>query len=100
MLGKFAEIDLHHDVVSNSKMGDLYEELIRRFSKVSDETAGEQFTLREVIQLMVNLLFIEDDDRLAKPGIATTLFDPGVRHRPGGSTTSWPIRHSGSSARR
>ena len=74
MLGKFAEIDLHHDVVSNSKMGDLYEELIRRFSKVSDETAGD--------------------------GIATTLFDPGVRHRPGGSTTSWPIRHSGSSARR
>ena len=45
-------------------MGYLYEELIRRFSELSNETAGEHFTPREVIRLMVNLLFIEDDDAL------------------------------------
>jgi type I restriction enzyme M protein len=57
-------------------MGYLYEELIRRFSELSNETAGEHFTPREVIRLMVELLFIEDDDLLAKQGIVKTLFDP------------------------
>ena len=58
-------------------MGYLYEELIRRFSELSNETAGEHFTPREVIRLMVNLLFIDDaDDVLTKPGIVKTLFDP------------------------
>jgi type I restriction enzyme M protein len=54
----------------------LYEELIRRFSELSHETAGEHFTPREVIRLMVNLLFIEDEDALTKPGIVRTVFDP------------------------
>ena len=57
-------------------MGYLYEELIRRFSELSNETAGEHFTPRAVIRLMVNLLFIEDDDLLTKPGIVKTLADP------------------------
>ena len=57
-------------------MGYLYEELIRRFSELSNETAGEHFTPREVIRLMVNLLFIEDDDALSKPGVVRTLYDP------------------------
>src|SRR5215204_3469668 len=57
-------------------MGYLYEELIRRFSELSNETAGEHFTPREVIRLMVNLLFIEDDRLLARPGVVKTLFDP------------------------
>ncbi len=65
---KFADIDLHPEVVSNLEMGYLFEELIRRFSEQSNETAGEHFTPREVIRLMVNLLFIEDDDVLTKPG--------------------------------
>jgi len=73
---KFAEIDLHPETVSNLEMGYLYEELIRKFSELSNETAGEHFTPREVIRLMVNLLFIEDDDLLRKPGIVKTLFDP------------------------
>jgi type I restriction enzyme M protein len=73
---KFAEIDLHPEAVSNLEMGYLYEELIRKFSELSNETAGEHFTPREVIRLMVNLLFIEDDDLLRKPGIVKTLFDP------------------------
>jgi len=76
VISKFAEIDLHPDVVSNLEMGYLYEELIRRFSELSNETAGEHFTPREVIRLMVNLLFAEDDDLLTKPGIVRTMLDP------------------------
>ena len=76
VLGKFAEIDLHPDRVSNLEMGYLYEELIRRFSELSNETAGEHFTPREVIRLMVNLLFIEDDAVLSKAGAKATLYDP------------------------
>jgi type I restriction enzyme M protein len=76
VVSKFAEIDLHPDAVSNLEMGYLYEELIRRFSELSNETAGEHFTPREVIRLMVNLLFIEDADLLTKPGISKTILDP------------------------
>jgi len=74
VISKFCEIDLHPEAVSNLEMGYLYEELIRRFSELSNETAGEHFTPREVIRLMVNLLFIEDD--FHKPGIVKTLYDP------------------------
>jgi type I restriction enzyme M protein len=76
VVGKFAEIDLHPSAVSNLEMGYLYEELIRRFSELSNETAGEHFTPREVIRLMVNLLFAEDSDVLTIPGTIRTLFDP------------------------
>jgi len=76
VVSKFADIDLHPDKVSNLEMGYLYEELIRRFSELSNETAGEHFTPREVIRLMVNLLFIEDEDLLTKPGIVKTMLDP------------------------
>ncbi len=77
VIGKFADLDLHPEEVSNIEMGYLYEELIRRFSELSNETAGEHFTPREVIRLMVNLLFIDDaDDVLTKPGIVKTLCDP------------------------
>ena len=76
VIGKFADIDLHPEAVSNLEMGYLYEELIRRFSELSNETAGEHFTPREVIRLMVNLLFIDDADILTKPGIVKTLCDP------------------------
>lgn len=73
---KFARIDLHPDRVSNHQMGLVFEELIRRFSELSNETAGEHFTPREVIRLMVNLIFTEDDDALTKPGIVRTIYDP------------------------
>jgi len=76
VIGKFAEIDLHPSAVSNLEMGYLYEELIRRFSELSNETAGEHFTPREVIRLMVNLLFAEDSDVLTIPGTIRTIFDP------------------------
>jgi type I restriction enzyme M protein len=73
---RFANVDLHPDKVSNSQMGLVFEELIRKFAEISNETAGEHFTPREVIRLMVNLLFIEDDDVLAKPGVVRTIYDP------------------------
>src|SRR5205807_4024797 len=76
VIGKFTEIDLHPTAVSNLSMGYLYEELVRRFSELSNETAGEHFTPREVIRLIVNLLFNEDEDILAKPGIVKTMYDP------------------------
>ena len=76
VISRFADIDLHPDAVSNLEMGYLYEELVRRFSELSNETAGEHFTPREVIRLMVNLLFIEDEDALATPGVVRTIFDP------------------------
>ena len=73
---KFANIDLHPEVVSNAQMGAVFEELIRKFAELSNETAGEHFTPREVIRLMVNLLFIEDDQALTRPGVVRSIYDP------------------------
>ncbi|WP_162142379.1 N-6 DNA methylase [Laribacter hongkongensis] len=74
---KFANIDLHPASVDNASMGLVFEELIRKFAEISNETAGEHFTPREVIRLMVNLLFIEDDDVLtAGNAVVRTLYDP------------------------
>ena len=74
---KFANINLHPDAVDNAQMGLVFEELIRKFAELSNETAGEHFTPREVIRLMVNLIFIEDDDVL-EPGhaVVRTIYDP------------------------
>ncbi len=76
VVSKFAEIDLSPAAMSNLEMGYLYEELIRKFSELSNETAGEHFTPREVIRLMVNLLFVDDDELLTRPGVVKTLLDP------------------------
>lgn len=77
VISKFAvEIDLHPDVVSNIEMGYIFEELIRRFNEASNEEAGDHFTPREVIRLMVNLLFIPDGEVLTRRGIIKTLYDP------------------------
>jgi len=73
---KFANIDLHPEVVSNAQMGSVFEELIRKFAELSNETAGEHFTPRDAIRLMVNLLFIEDDEALTKPGVVRSIYDP------------------------
>ena len=73
---KFCEVDLHPDKVSNYEMGQIFEELIRRFNEASNEEAGDHFTPREVIRLMVNLVFSPDDDILTTPGIIKTLYDP------------------------
>ncbi|RTL24131.1 MAG: SAM-dependent DNA methyltransferase [Rhodocyclaceae bacterium] len=73
---KFAHIELHPRRVDNVQMGLVFEELIRKFAEISNETAGEHFTPREVIRLMVSLLFIEDDEALTRPGIVRTIYDP------------------------
>ncbi len=73
---EFAAIDLHPNVVSNAHMGAMFEELIRRFAELSNETAGEHFTPREVIRLMVELLFAGGDEALTQAGIVRTLYDP------------------------
>lgn len=73
---KFCEIDLHPDVVSNIEMGYIFEELIRRFNEASNEEAGDHFTPREIIRLMVNIIFSPDNDVLTTKGIVKTLYDP------------------------
>jgi type I restriction enzyme M protein len=73
---RFCQIDLHPDKVSNIQMGYLFEDLIRRFSEISNETAGEHFTPREVIRLIVDLLLVNDKAALAGSGIIRTVYDP------------------------
>ncbi|MFI1313360.1 N-6 DNA methylase [Streptomyces albidoflavus] len=76
VIGRFTDLDLHPDVVPNHNMGYIFEELIRRFAEQSNETAGEHFTPREVIKLMVNLLVAPDADGLSLPGVVRTVMDP------------------------
>jgi type I restriction enzyme M protein len=73
---KFSKFDLHPETISNAQMGDVFEELVRKFAEISNETAGEHFTPRDAIRLMVNLLFIEDDEALTKPGVVRHMYDP------------------------
>ena len=73
---KFADVDLHPATVPNEQMGLIFENLIRRFNELANETAGDHFTPREVIRLMVSILFIEDDQLLATPGVVRKLLDP------------------------
>jgi type I restriction enzyme M protein len=76
VLEEMLKIDLHPDVVSNIEMGYIFEELIRRFSEQSNETAGEHFTPREVIQLMVNVLFEADTKALIGEKVVRKIYDP------------------------
>ncbi len=75
VIKRFQEIDLHPDCISSMEMGYMFEELIRKFAEISNETAGEHFTPREVIKLMVNILFLNDRDILTKKGITKTIYD-------------------------
>ena len=76
IVAKFADLDLSAQTVSNDAMGYIFEELLRRFSEMSNETAGEHFTPREVIRLMVNILFSEDDKALTGVKPIRTIYDP------------------------
>ena len=76
VIEEFKQIDLHPDNVPNEEMGYIYEELVRKFNELSNETAGEHFTPREVIELMVNLIFDEDDEVLTEEGAVRTVYDP------------------------
>ena len=85
VVSRFCDVDLHPDRVPNEQMGLIFENLIRRFNELANETrmvgprntiAGDHFTPRDVIRLMVNILFIEDDNLLATPGTVRKLLDP------------------------
>ncbi|WP_027256600.1 type I restriction-modification system subunit M [Leisingera aquimarina] len=75
---QFSQIDLHPEAISNLEMGYLFEELIRRFSEISNETAGEHYTPREVIRLIVSLLLINDHDALTGSGVIRQVYDPAA----------------------
>lgn len=72
----FCDVDLHPRLVPNEQMGLVFENLIRRFNELANETAGDHFTPREVIHLMVDLLFMEDSELLRQPGTVRTMLDP------------------------
>jgi len=76
VVAKFAEVDLSPAEVDNHQMGYVFEELIRKFSEISNETAGEHFTPREVIELMVNILLAPDAERLTDPAKVINVLDP------------------------
>jgi type I restriction enzyme M protein len=78
LVQKFGEIDLHPNTVSNLEMGRTFEELVRKFNEAANEEAGDHFTPREVIRLMVDLLFLPDNDILRRKGAVRTLFDPAA----------------------
>ena len=73
---KFTEVDLHPDKVDNHTMGQVFEELLRRFSEMSNETSGEHYTPRDVVRLLVSLLFAEHSEDLSGQGIIRSIFDP------------------------
>ncbi|MFY9125649.1 MAG: class I SAM-dependent DNA methyltransferase, partial [Defluviitoga tunisiensis] len=73
VVSEFNKIDLHPDKVSNMEMGYIFEELIRRFSEHGE--AGDHYTPREVIKLMVNILLNEDNEELTQPGLVVTVYD-------------------------
>ena len=76
VISKIADVDLHPSNVPNEQMGLIFENLIRRFNELDNTTAGDHFTPREVVRLMVDLLFIHDDKLLATPGTVRKLLDP------------------------
>jgi type I restriction enzyme M protein len=76
VVSKFCDIDLHPKVVDNIEMGLLFEDLIRRFNEAANETAGDYFTPREVIRLMVDILLSPDDEVLTQQGIIRKVLDP------------------------
>ena len=76
VVSKFCDVNLHPDQMPNEQMGMIFENLIRRFNELANETAGDHFTPREIIRLMVNILFIKDDKLLATPGTVRKMLDP------------------------
>ncbi len=73
---KVKTTDLHPEAVSNYEMGLVFEELIRKFAESSNETAGEHFTPRDIVDLTTSLVFFEDDEALSRQGIIKSIYDP------------------------
>ena len=75
---RFSQIDLHPDAISNLEMGYLFEDLTRRLSEISNDTAGEHYTPREAIRLIVSLLLINDRDTLTGSGVNRQDYGPAA----------------------
>jgi type I restriction enzyme M protein len=76
LIDKFTEVDLHPDVVDNHTMGQIFEELLRKFSEMSNETSGEHYTPRDVVKLLVSLVFSGEVQNLSGEGNIRSIFDP------------------------
>ena len=76
LVEKFTDIDLHPSTVDNHVMGNIFEELLRKFSEMSNETSGEHYTPRDVVNLLVSLVFSSDRDKLSDPNKIVSVYDP------------------------
>ena len=76
LVEKFTDINLHPDVVDNHTMGQIFEELLRKFSEMSNETSGEHYTPRDVVKLLVSLVFSSDKEKLNQPDKILSIYDP------------------------
>ena len=76
LIDKFTEFDLHPNKIDNHKMGSLYEELLRKFSEMSNEESGDHFTPRDIVKLLVSLVFGGDKENLQGEGKIRSVYDP------------------------
>jgi type I restriction enzyme M protein len=76
LIEKFTDIDLHPNIVDNHVMGNIFEELLRKFSEMSNETSGEHYTPRDIVRLLVSLVFLPDKDKLSQPNKIISVYDP------------------------
>ncbi len=76
LIDKFTEIDLHPSKIDNHQMGSLYEELLRKFSEISNEESGDHFTPRDIVKLLVSLVFSGDKENLKGKGKIRSVYDP------------------------
>jgi type I restriction enzyme M protein len=76
LIDKFTEFDLHPDKVDNHKMGSLYEELLRKFSEMSNEESGDHFTPRDIVKLLVSFVFGGDKENLKGEDKIRSIYDP------------------------
>jgi type I restriction enzyme M protein len=75
LIDKFTEVDLHPDKVSNHEMGSVYEELLRKFSEQHNEESGDHFTPRDIVKLLVSLVFEGDKESLQGTGKIRSIYD-------------------------
>ncbi len=76
LIDKFTEFDLHPNKIDNHQMGSVYEELLRKFSEMSNEESGDHFTPRDVVKLLVSFVFGGDRKALQGEGKIRSVFDP------------------------
>ena len=76
LIDKFTEFDLHPSKIDNHQMGSLYEELLRKFSEMSNEESGDHFTPRDIVKLLVSLVFSGDKENLKGEGKIRSIYDP------------------------